>query len=334
MSLLLEKQYIGYVSVGLEKFRWLREYVAVARCPICGDSEASKSKRRFYFYRHKNNADSFNCQCKNCGYSTTFRNFLKDHDYTLYKQYLMEKFNNGDQSKETILVENKITEEQNSIFILNGCIPCDQLNEENYCKIYLRERMLTDEQLKLFWFTTNFYESLKGYVPDNELHRYKQEHRLIIPFFDRYGRLSMLQARTFSGEGIRYLTIKPNEQSEKIYGLERVDKLKTVYVCEGPIDSLMIDNCVATADIDLMKCTFGDVYIYDNQYRNKDVCKHINNAIKAGKTVVLFPESFKFKDLNEAIQSGMSKEELKELIDSRKFSGLKASLEFGYLRKI
>ena len=34
---------------------------------------------------------------------------------------------------------------------------------------------------------------------------------------------------------------------DKIFGLNRIDKSKPIYVVEGPIDSLFLDNCVAVA---------------------------------------------------------------------------------------
>ena len=40
-------------------------------------------------------------------------------------------------------------------------------------------------------------------------------------------------------------------ESSEVYGLNRVDFNKTIYVTEGPFDSLYIDNAIAMAGADV-----------------------------------------------------------------------------------
>jgi DNA primase len=79
----------------------------------------------------------------------------------------------------------------------------------------------------------------------------KDHPRLIIPFFDTTGKLFAFQGRAFGNEQPKYLTIKLDENKQKIYGLERVNFTKQVKIVEGPIDSLFISNSLAAAGADL-----------------------------------------------------------------------------------
>ena len=59
-----------------------------------------------------------------------------------------------------------------------------------------------------------------------------------------------------------------DESRIKVYGLNRVDLNKTVYITEGPFDSMFIDNAIAMAgadvDWDLIKGKDA-VFVYDNE---------------------------------------------------------------------
>lgn len=55
----------------------------------------------------------------------------------------------------------------------------------------------------------------------------------------------LFQGRAFGKEQPKYLTIKLDENRQKVYGLERINFQNPVQIVEGPIDSLFIDNCLA-----------------------------------------------------------------------------------------
>ena len=62
MSIYLDKKYINLISPTLEKFKWKKDNLANCRCPICGDSELSKTKARGYFFTSDN---SYFYKCHN-----------------------------------------------------------------------------------------------------------------------------------------------------------------------------------------------------------------------------------------------------------------------------
>ena len=72
----------------------------------------------------------------------------------------------------------------------------------------------------------------------------KDHPRLIIPFYDTTGKIFAFQGRAFGKEQPKYLTIKLDENKQKVYGLDKVSFQKPIYITEGLIDSLFIDNCL------------------------------------------------------------------------------------------
>ena len=157
----------------------------------------------------------------------------------------------------------------------------------------------------------------------------------MIPFFDREGNFFAFQGRAFGKEQPKYITIVLDSQKEKIYGLNRVDWKKTVYVVEGPIDSLFLNNCIATAQSDLRLKNRKDniVLVPDNEPRNEQIVKQIENFIDNNYSVVLWPESVKEKDINEMILSGKTKSDIQHLIEQNTFNGISAKLKFTNWRK-
>ena len=78
--------------------------------------------------------------------------------------------------------------------------------------------------------------------------------RLVIPFYDEYNDLIAVSGRALenSSDKLRYVTVRTNDSTDKlIYGLDRVDLTKPVKIVEGPIDSLFLNNCVASGDSSL-----------------------------------------------------------------------------------
>jgi hypothetical protein len=79
----------------------------------------------------------------------------------------------------------------------------------------------------------------------------------------------------------------------------------------------------------------GDlIIIYDNEPRNKEINKQIEKTIDQGKSVCLWPDNMKWKDINDMIIAGYSKEQIQDIITNNTFSGASARLRFAEWRKI
>jgi hypothetical protein len=125
-----------------------------------------------------------------------------------------------------------------------------------------------------------------------------------------------------------------NDDAPKIYGLDEIQKDKTVYITEGPFDSTFIRNAIALcgADGDIDKWGISNsVWIYDNEPRNAEIVRRISKTIDSGDKVVIWPTTVKEKDINDMVLSGL---DVQSVIESNTYSGLEAKLKFTTWKKI
>ena len=163
--------------------------------------------------------------------------------------------------------------------------------------------------------------------------------RLVIPFYDEEKNLVAFQGRALGKSKLRYITVKINEDGIKLFGLDKVNKEYDVYVTEGPIDSMFLENAVATADATLTNASkYIDksklILIYDNEPRNKDICRHMEKAIEEHYRIVVWPEMIEEKDINEMIQNGFTSDDIADIISTNTFQNLSAKLNFINWKKV
>jgi hypothetical protein len=161
---------------------------------------------------------------------------------------------------------------------------------------------------------------------------------MIIPYFTPAGKCFAFQARAYGKEEPKYYTIKVDATEEKIYGLDRIDYGKPIYIVEGPIDSLFIPNCLAVSGSSFDMPTIRSILtnatlVMDNEPRSKDITKLLDKNIKLGYNVCMFPEHIEQKDINEMILAGMTSEEIVETINTNTFKGIEAKLRFSTWKK-
>ena len=114
---------------------------------------------------------------------------------------------------------------------------------------------------------------------------------------------------------------------------------KRVYVVEGPIDSMFLENAVATADANLssIETTLDKskvILVYDNEPRNKDIIKQMEKAIDNHFHVVIWPEMIVEKDINDMVLNGFSPDEIQDIIDKNTFVNLRAKFELIKWKKV
>jgi hypothetical protein len=130
-----------------------------------------------------------------------------------------------------------------------------------------------------------------------------------------------------------------SDDSTKVFGLDKIDKAKKVLVVEGPIDSMFLDNSLATMDASLYNIGLSAghldyTFVYDNEPRNSDVCRHMLRTIELGKDIVIWPSQIKEKDINEMILSGKSISEIHSIIHNNTFSKHLAMLEYNLWKRV
>ena len=139
---------------------------------------------------------------------------------------------------------------------------------------------------------------------------------------------------------LRYVTVRMNDTTTKlVYGMDRVDKDRKVYIVEGQIDSLFLPNAIASGDSALGATSNlfqakQKVLVFDNEPRNKEIVKLMQNAITSDHDIVIWPDNVVGKDINEMVMRGMDPLEIKDIIDSNTINGLAAQLKFNYWKKV
>jgi hypothetical protein len=176
--------------------------------------------------------------------------------------------------------------------------------------------------------------------PENDKQLYK-EPRIIIPFKDKNGNLLGIQGRSLDRHSkIKYITIKGDETNPKIFGWDRLDALQTVYVVEGPIDSLFIGNCVATMDASLYVAShilgldLDYIFVYDAEQRNKQIISNMRKTIAMGYKICIWPDNIPGKDINEMVLAGLHSSQIQHIIDNNTYQGIMATMRLNQWQRV
>lgn len=334
----IDQKYINLCTSRVEKFKKVRDNLWNFRCPICGDSRKHKNKARGFVYRKK---ASFFYKCHNCGVGLTFNNFLKHIDHGLYTEYRVEKYKEGETQGNTPIPDKspfkfeapKFDKSMNKH--LDNLSKFSDLKEDHPALSYVKNRKIPKEHWDKLYLADKFYEWSNSIFPEKFKSINIDYPRLVIPFFDKSGEIFAYQGRAFGKEEPRYITLKIVSEKEKIYGLERINYDSHVYVVEGPLDSLFIDNCIAVAgaDLNLLELSPNSTtVIYDNEPRNKHTVERMFKSVDKNYHVVVWPQDLKQKDINDMYLSGI--EDVKSFIDEHSYQGLEAYLKINQWKKI
>jgi hypothetical protein len=337
--LYIDTKYCSVVGSRLRNFKQKNDYLWNYSCPVCGDSTKNKLKARGYIYRKK--SDLF-VKCHNCNYGTNLGNFIKYVDPTLYNEYVLERYKSGatryNDHKDVAQILPK-KEELLEDNILEGLKRLDRMDETHPAVKYVINRKIPRDKWSLLYFAPKF-KAYTNSVDAKFQEPIKDEHpRMIIPFFTPAGKCFAFQGRAYGAEEPKYYTIKVDETKEKIYGFDRLDFSKRIYVVEGPIDSLFLPNAIAVSGASFDTPTIRQLLtnatiIMDNEPRNKEIVKQLDKYINLGYNVCMFPDTVQQKDINDMILSGKSVDEVLNIINTNTTSGMEAKLKFADWRKV
>jgi len=343
MSLSVESKYIGLISHRLRNFKRKQDYLWNFSCPLCGDSKKNLLKARGYVYKKGNNLFY---SCKNCGIGTSLGKLLENVDGSLYKEYVLERYKSGESGfsnfkEPTFNVPSPRFDKLDKPKIFEHAEFCSNLSSEHFCLAYLKNRQIPKEFYSQLLFTSHYNKFIDALVP-NHGKKLIDDARVIIPFYDVYNNLIAVSGRALetSDKTLRYITIRTTDSEEKlVFGMDRVSVHEPVRVVEGPLDSLFIKNCVASADANLAivaeNISAGKkVLIFDNEPRNKEIVKLMQESIKSNHNIVIWPNTIQAKDVNEMIMSGVSVGEIESIISSNTFNGLQAQTKFVFWKKV
>lgn len=336
----IDIKYAGLLSskLTLYKVRNNNPYTAQFRCPICGDSKKNKHKCRGNIYTSKG---GLFYKCFNCNYSSNVGNLIKQIDPYLYKQYVMERYSEGVHGKaphkkveDVFSFDHPFKEHTrfNGNALEQLCKPIKGTPAEEYCE---QRKIPIDKRSSLLYIDKlDKLEVLGEKYKDKIVY---DDARLVIPFYDKANRLIGATCRALESHPVKYYTIRLIEDVPMIYNINNVQVDSNIYVTEGPLDSLFIDNCISVSSTNLKVVENylpkdKIVLIYDNQPRNKEVVEIIEKAIDYGFSLMIWPNDVNEKDINEFILSNDI--DIQQFIRDNTFSGLSLAMKFKQWKKI
>jgi len=241
----------------------------------------------------------------------------------------MERYKNGTTGKGSYVPKPKF---EKPVFKKHGNLEkISSLNTEHAAYKYITKRGLDPS---LFYFTDQFCTWVNTQKPTFK-NITKDHPRIIIPLIDKDGEWFGFQGRALNPKDkLRYITVMLDENKPKIYGLERIDTNKAIYIVEGPFDSTLLGNSVAMAgsDVDCRTYNWSDyIWVYDNEPRNREIVNRISKSIDRGDKVVIWPNNIQEKDINDMAIAG---HDVKSLVELNTYHGLEAQVKLTEWKKV
>lgn len=342
MSLYLDKTFINRISPMLERFAWKKATLANCRCPVCGDSKTKRSKARGYFFAQGN---SFLYKCHNCSHTSNLYGLILRLAPEIAKEYKTQSWietNGGMSSSEQ--TQPEIAERIKESIPVFETEPIDlkcivELSKTHSARKYIESRGIPEEKWDKIFYTTDFGAVARSIDPSCEIKQ--KQKRIVLPFYDEEGTMIGVCGRAMPSDDSqrKYINIKSKAYSDRIwYNLWDIDPSKTVYVVEGPIDSLFLDNCVAmngmASDLEIPEKIKNSklVFILDNESRSEQVCHHIEHLIQNDQLVCIWPEHLECKDINEMVNA-YGRDWVVSTINRNTFGGIEALFKLNNWRK-
>jgi hypothetical protein len=301
-------------------------------CPICREGNSWLKKRRCYYIVEK----SVVC-CHNCGWYSSPYNWIVKVTGLNFKE-IKKDLENTD----NFVLTNNIKVEKEEVKKTES-LPSDSINlfDSEQTDYYKQNHVVTKclELIKSRKLDTavnrpqSLFVSLKDKVHEN---------RLIVPFYDD-NKIIFYQTRTVIPDENRpkYLSKVGSEKS--LYGINNISaNIEYIFITEGPIDAMFIQNGVAVAGINESKTkNFTDlqqrqlagfplhkkIWVLDNQWNDNTSKIKTKNLLDIGETVFLWPEFLKqYKDINEyCIDKNFNSFDI-ETIKEYSYNGLRGKL--------
>lgn len=334
---IVDLKYALMLSGRLDQFKVVSHnpYKLRFRCPYCGDSNKSATKSRGWLQESKKNS-SLRFYCFNCHQPASFYDFLKTHDPLMFNDWVTEKFvdktRQSSSSKEIPTDIGKRPVFRLDIDPLKKIKKISQLKVDHPAKIYIESRQIPHDKHYLLHYAPKFMTWINTIIPNKFEIKGRDEPRLVLPLLDENGKIFGVSARGFNPNGLRYITIMFDENKSKIFGLNTVNFSKPYYIVEGAIDSLFLKNAIAMAGADgnmiALSQTQNAVFVFDCEYRNKQILDRIDKLISKGINVCLWPKHMveKGKDINDFILSGLTSENITTIIRENTYNGLMAKM--------
>jgi transcription elongation factor Elf1 len=348
-STYLDWKYLNQLN--LSGYSKKSEYLANFSCPICNELHNSHHPGKKRGYLIEDNGSVY-FHCHRCGSNMSAWVFIKAVDPALHKQYCLESFQ--DKILEPSPKVDSFVTSVNSWHEIRSSkkeisrIPFSSINElspDHLARRYVSTRHIPQSKWERIYFVPKFMEWTNSLLP-NMFHENVlefDEPRIVFPFYNKLGNLHAYQGRSLNQKSnAKYITIVLDEKVPTIYGLDTVNWHEPVYVTEGPIDSMSIQNAIAVVGGDMvaklcrLSFSFMDkenfILIFDNEPHSVHLKKRMTKAIEAGYKILFWPENVICKDINELAQGGVDPFGIKCILEN--FTKLGGESQFEQMKAI
>lgn len=342
MSLWIDKKYVGIVSLRLAKFKQKSDKTWTFRCPVCGDSKTDMNKTRGYLYAAK---DQIRFKCHNCGASNNMQGFLGIIDPAIARAYSLEVFRakNYEAATEKFANDNDIVAVPTKPFRGIKQLEAAEIYPVTDARCrrgmsYIISRRIPKQHWGRFYYTNDFTK-LERLAPAYKDRLFKEE-RIIIPFTNQMKKMTGVTGRSLNPNAKkRYINVKFDEDELLIFGADLMDRRHVVYVLEGAFDSVFVKNGVAIGGSDLKRALLAlndckTVFVFDNEPRNKEIVAKMQQLIDLGQALVIWPSTWKYKDINQAILDDVDQNEIQRVIYNSTHYELEMQIAFNKWKRI
>lgn len=273
----------------------------LARCPICGDSKRSKSKKRFNL---EYNNGKVIWHCFNCGESGNF--------YTLYKSITGEDY----------FVKKKRFDKSSLVKQLNGNKKQEEMEESHNILFNIMDDCISIHDIVDSHQKNEYKKHLQDFIekrkvsPDSVFIAYRGrfQGRIIIPIFDSCKNVIYFQGRAIDNN-IQPKYLNPiAEKHNIILNKHLFDRSKYIIVVEGLLDAMSIgDQGTTVLGKELLDSFLKELYTYtdkgvivslDNDVEGQNSLKKIlkKSIYRKKLGYFLFPGDYNScKDINELL---------------------------------
>jgi len=297
-------------------------------CPFCNEGDSRGRKRRGYFL-YTNPRENNRFYCHNCHISLNIKNFLKEYDESLYKDYIEKERQNALDNFALLRKKRKLKleeETQSDVepieFDTTHLFPViDYQIALQYCE----RRKIPEEIINGLYYCTydeNLPKDFKAV-----------QGCIIFPFYAGsivYG----WQARSIHQKYFHNHV----QEGFKVYNIFNLDLESSapIHIHESIIDSLFIHRSIAMLGAgglsDAIKAKIKNpIYCFDND-RATHTYSRMLKYVEEGAKVVIWPDTMKYKDIGDMVHYGLPVDTIKSIIDSNIHSGLEAKTRIGLLQ--
>ena len=218
-------------------------------CPYCNNGSGKNKELRAWILGLDNHDKGTGFTCFNCGIKKHAELYYKDIGEP-YNEFDV-KSNIFDLSKLDELSKTKIKVQSVDDIIFFNDEQLEIINYNSYDRHseinkFIRERGLPENAKKYLSYTNNFMKIYKEiYNKDYKL--YGNDPRILINYY-KDDKLYGIKARAINKKSkIKYLTL--HNGNDMFFNEFDIDFSKDVYIVEGEIDSLFIQNCISLGSI-------------------------------------------------------------------------------------